>query len=120
MILPRRLRLNLLAAVSALAISAAHASDIAVSSGTVTSQVTGNTRTITQTTTRAVINWTELSVAAGDTLTFAQPNSNSITLNRVVGSPVAGSTNVTIAPSQINGTISANGQVWILVRLLHR
>jgi filamentous hemagglutinin family protein len=114
MILPQRLRLSLLGAASALAISAAHANDIVSSSGinaTIATTGTGTTvtgRTITQTSARAVINWSSLDVASGHTLTFDQPNASSIVLNRVVGSANA------IAPSQINGTISANGQVWIL------
>ncbi|MFZ4109074.1 MAG: beta strand repeat-containing protein, partial [Polymorphobacter sp.] len=109
MVLPRQFRLMLLGAASVSAMSAAHASDIAVSSGTASIQATANTRTITQTSARAIINWSNLSVAAGDTLTFVQPNSNSITLNRVVGSAT-----VPITRSQIDGTIAANGQVWIL------
>jgi filamentous hemagglutinin family protein len=109
MVLPRQFRLMLLGAASVSAMSAAHASDIAVSSGTASIQATANTRTITQTSARAIINWTNLSVATGDTLTFVQPDINSITLNRVVGS-----TTVAIARSQIDGTIAANGQVWIL------
>ena len=115
MILPQRLRLSLLGAASALAISAAHANDIVSSSGintTIATTVTGGTvtgRTITQTGARAVINWSSLDVASGHTLTFNQLDASSIVLNRVVGS-----TNVPIARSQIDGTISANGQVWIL------
>ena len=109
MVLPRQFRLMLLGAASVSAMSAAHASDIAVSSGTASIQATANTRTITQTSARAIINWSNLSVAAGDTLTFVQPDQNSITLNRVVGSAT-----VQIARSQIDGTIAANGQVWIL------
>ncbi|WP_295493664.1 filamentous hemagglutinin N-terminal domain-containing protein, partial [Sphingorhabdus sp. EL138] len=97
-----------------MAISAAHANDIVSSSGintTIATTGTGTTvtgRTITQTSERAVINWSSLDVASGHTLTFVQPNPSSIVLNRVIGSA-----NV-IARSQIDGTISANGQVWIL------
>ncbi|WP_303795107.1 autotransporter-associated beta strand repeat-containing protein, partial [Sandarakinorhabdus limnophila] len=104
----------LLGAASGLAMSAAHANDILSSSGiNTTIATTANSRTITQTGARAVINWTSLDVASGHTLTFVQPNASSIVLNRVIGSPVVGSANV-IARSQIDGTISANGQVWIL------
>ncbi|WP_341908041.1 autotransporter-associated beta strand repeat-containing protein, partial [Sandarakinorhabdus limnophila] len=95
--------------------SAAHANDTIVnSSGTNITIATPTTtsRTITQTGqpgARDVINWTSLNVASGHTLNFVQPSASSIVLNRVVG-PQGGA----ITPTQINGTISANGQVWIL------
>ncbi|MEN9932978.1 MAG: hypothetical protein RIS17_1551, partial [Pseudomonadota bacterium] len=80
----------------------------AVNAGTISNVVTstdGLTTTITQTSQRAVLDWTQLSVAAGSTLAFAQPNANAVTLNRVA---TGGPTTV------IDGTISANGKVWIL------
>jgi filamentous hemagglutinin family protein len=64
----------------------------------------GNSTVITQSTQKAVINWQDFSVAAGGTVQFAQPNTQSITLNRVIGS----------GGSVIDGTLSANGQVWII------
>ena len=73
---------------------------------------TGNfnsgTNTVTQTSSRAVFEWSDISVAQGATLTFAQPNAQSITLNRVVGTAQG------FAATNIDGTINANGQVWIL------
>ena len=60
--------------------------------------------TVTQSTQRAVLNWPSLSVELGKTLVFAQPDASSVTLNRVAPG----------SPSFIDGTISANGQVWIL------
>jgi len=118
MLSPRRFRLMLLGAVSSTAFSTAHAADVvlptgtiqSVSSGTVTSASSRTQTTVTQTSARAVINWSNLSVASGDTLEFVQPNSSSITLNRVVGPSGGGP----IAQTQINGTVNANGQVWIL------
>ncbi|HWJ68792.1 MAG TPA: filamentous hemagglutinin N-terminal domain-containing protein [Sphingobium sp.] len=59
---------------------------------------------VTQSTTKAVIEWQDFSVAQGDLLRFVQPDSKSITLNRVTGD----------RPSRIDGTIEANGQVWLL------
>ncbi|MCM0032143.1 two-partner secretion domain-containing protein, partial [Sandarakinorhabdus limnophila] len=101
----------LLGAASGLAMSTAHANDIVSSSGiNTTIATTATSRTITQTAARAVINWTSLDVASGHTLNFAQPNASSIVLNRVVGLPNGGA----ITPTQIDGAISANGQVWIL------
>jgi filamentous hemagglutinin family protein len=51
-----------------------------------------------------VINWQSLSLGAGASLTFQQPNSAAIALNRVTG-PDA---------SIINGNILANGQIWLI------
>ena len=59
---------------------------------------------VTQTTSKAVIEWQDFSVDGGGLLRFVQPDSKSITLNRVTGS----------AASRIDGTIEANGQVWLL------
>ncbi|WP_416908651.1 MAG: YDG domain-containing protein [Polymorphobacter sp.] len=76
-----------------------------VADGTATYAATGTLATITQTTNRAVLDWANgLNVSEGSTLTFAQPDSTSITLNRVTSN----------TPSLIDGTVTANGQVWIL------
>ncbi len=76
----------------------------AVVSGQAGITTSGNTTVITQSTPKAVINWQDFSVAAGGTVQFAQPDKQSIALNRVIGS----------GASVIDGTLSANGQVWIL------
>ncbi|MDR0533750.1 MAG: filamentous hemagglutinin N-terminal domain-containing protein [Verrucomicrobiales bacterium] len=60
--------------------------------------------TINQTSNAAVINWQSFSIGAGETTKFIQPSSASATLNRVLG----GQTSI------INGTLSANGQVYLL------
>ena len=64
----------------------------------------GATTIINQATAKAIINWQDFSVAQGAAVQFNQPNSASITLNRVTGSNI----------STINGAIRANGQVWLL------
>ena len=65
----------------------------------------GSTTTITQSTDRAVINWNTFNINAGETTRFIQPNSGSVALNRVTGG---------LGPSTIYGTLTANGQVWII------
>ena len=81
----------------------------APSGGTVTSgnaiiSQSGNTTNINQSSNKASINWTDFSVKTNETVNFNQPNSSSITLNRVVGNE----------KSVIDGALNANGQVWIL------
>ncbi|WP_340315208.1 beta strand repeat-containing protein, partial [Rhizorhabdus argentea] len=100
-------RRALVAAVSLLALSTAEAGEIGapvVVRGAATLSVEGSTTIVNQTSGKAVINWSSLSVPGGSTLRFQQPDSSSITLNRVTGGGV----------SNIDGMISANGQVWIL------
>lgn len=52
----------------------------------------------------AVLNWQGFSIGAGSTVHFAQQNTASQVLNRVVGED----------PSHILGTLSSNGRVWLL------
>ena len=59
---------------------------------------------ITQSTQNAVLNWQSFNVAQGESVRFVQPNSNSVALNRVLGSD----------PSSILGTLSANGKVFLV------
>ncbi|MBV9418485.1 MAG: filamentous hemagglutinin N-terminal domain-containing protein, partial [Alphaproteobacteria bacterium] len=75
-----------------------------VVSGGATIGGTQNNTVINQSTQRALINWQNFSVAAGGSVQFNQPNSGSITVNRVIGSEA----------SSINGSLFANGQVWLL------
>ena len=75
-----------------------------VVTGSATISSTGTATTINQSTNRALINWDSFSIAAGGSVRFNQPNSGSITLNRVIGS----------APSSIYGSLLANGQVWLI------
>ncbi|MGH6990169.1 MAG: filamentous hemagglutinin N-terminal domain-containing protein, partial [Stellaceae bacterium] len=53
---------------------------------------------------KAVINWNSYSVAPNESVIYQQPGASSIALNRVLGG----------APSQILGSIQANGQVWLV------
>ncbi len=103
------LRLALLSAGSLLAASAASAADlnggiVAAGAAQIGAQDASGQTLITQTTQKAVINWTDFSVASGDSVRFVQPGTSSVTLNRVTGGNV----------SKIDGGLSANGQVWLL------
>lgn len=75
-----------------------------VAAGTATIASGATSVTVTQTSNRAVINWSSFSVGQGDSVTFAQPNASSATLNRVTGN----------ATSQIAGNISSNGAVYLV------
>ncbi|RXJ85254.1 filamentous hemagglutinin N-terminal domain-containing protein [Arcobacter sp. CECT 8985] len=75
-----------------------------VTSGSATITQNKTVTNINQTSNKATINWKNFSIAKNESVNFKQPNSNSITLNRVIGNE----------KSIINGTLNANGQVWIL------
>ena len=65
----------------------------------------GQTMNITQTSARAVVNWTGFSIGAQDRVQIEQtPGSTSVMLNRVTGG----------AESQIMGSLSANGHVYLI------
>ena len=66
-----------------------------------------NSVIVNQTTDKAIINWNTFNISTGGSATFNQPNSSSITLNRVTGG---------LGPSVIDGTITANGRVFIINR----
>ncbi|WP_418186373.1 MBG domain-containing protein [Aliarcobacter lanthieri] len=75
-----------------------------VVNGTATINQAGNTTNINQSTNKSIINWQSFNIGNGETVNFNQPNSNSITLNRVVGNE----------KSIIDGALNANGQVWLI------
>ena len=82
-----------------------------VTSGTVTVAAPvalpagGNQLVVTQSTPKAVINWSSFDVASNSVVTFNQPSATASVLNRVT----AGT-----SPSQIFGQIQANGQVVLV------
>jgi filamentous hemagglutinin family protein len=73
---------------------------------TVTGTGTGNV-TVNQSTNNAIINWHTFNIGAGESVRFNQPGSSSIALNRVTGG---------LGPSEIMGTLSANGRVFVINR----
>src|SRR5229473_3618803 len=77
---------------------------VAGGSATVQGQGT-STVTVTQGSDRAIINWNTFNLGSGELTRFVQPNSGSIALNRVTGG---------LGPSQIYGTIEANGRIYLV------
>jgi filamentous hemagglutinin family protein len=65
---------------------------------------TPQTLNVIQGSDKAIINWQGFSIAAGETVNFLQPNAQSVTLNRVIGTD----------PSAIFGSITANGTVMLV------
>jgi filamentous hemagglutinin family protein len=64
----------------------------------------GNTLTIQQGSQRAIINWQDFSIGTGQLTKFLQPGTNAAALNRVISGN----------PSQLLGTLEANGQVILV------
>jgi filamentous hemagglutinin family protein len=83
---------------------AADAANASVSAGAAGIATVGNVTTINQSSQRAAIDWTSLSTRANEALIFNQPNAQAIALNRITGS----------SPSELLGSLTANGQVFIL------
>lgn len=74
-----------------------------VVAGQATLSQSGNTLTIDQSTSKAVLSWQSFDIGAGYTVNFEQPGASSVALNRVLGSD----------PSAIFGHLNANGQVFL-------
>jgi trimeric autotransporter adhesin len=63
--------------------------------------------TINQSTQNAIINWHTFNIGRGESVTFQQPNSGSVALNRVIGG---------LGPSEILGHLTANGRIFLINR----
>ena len=74
-----------------------------VTAGSASIATTPTATNITQSTNRAAIDWTSYNIGSQQSVNYQQPNSTSVTLNRVTSSD----------PSQIAGKINANGQIVI-------
>jgi filamentous hemagglutinin family protein len=73
-------------------------------SGSASLSRSGTLLRVDQATDRAILNWRSFDVAAGHGVEFRQPDSSAVALNRIHDA----------APSRILGTLSANGQVYLL------
>ena len=65
---------------------------------------TAQSTVVNQATQKAVINWQSFGIAGNESVQFIQPSSTSVVLNRIVGSDA----------SRIFGSLSANGQVFLV------
>ncbi|MDB5720047.1 MAG: hypothetical protein JWP15_665, partial [Alphaproteobacteria bacterium] len=75
-----------------------------VTAGTATIGGTMGTTVISQTSHGAVIDWRGFDVGTAETVRFDQPDASAVTLNRVLATD----------PSRIDGTITANGRIFIV------
>ena len=100
---PSRLLMLLLAGCG-VAVHAAPTGGQVVSGNVQIQAPSGNTLNILQTSDKGIINWGSFSIATGERVNFQQPGASSVTLNRVIGNDL----------SQIYGTLSANGQVFLV------
>ena len=82
----------------------AHPAGGSVVEGSASISESANTTTINQASQRAAVNWQSFNVGSTQTITFAQPSSSAVALNRVIGPD----------PSQIAGHVDANGQVALV------
>src|SRR6266545_2847507 len=62
---------------------------------------------VNQTSNSAIINWNTFNIGVRESVRFNQPGSSSVVLNRVTGG---------LGPSEILGTLTANGRVFIINR----
>jgi filamentous hemagglutinin family protein len=75
-----------------------------IAAGSATIATSGNTLNVDQSTQRAVIDWRSFNIAPSETTKFNQPSSSSVTLNRIDDPD----------PSQILGTLTANGNIILI------
>lgn len=78
-------------------------SGMQVTHGQATAVMSGNRLNVTAAD-KSVLQWQQFSIGAGNTVSFQLPTSASRVLNQVTGGN----------PSQILGTLSSNGQVWLI------
>ncbi|MBY0241968.1 MAG: filamentous hemagglutinin N-terminal domain-containing protein, partial [Burkholderiaceae bacterium] len=75
-----------------------------LAAGQATVAQTGNRMDIVQQSGKAILNWDSFNIGTGAAVTFHQPGADAVILNRVASN----------APSQLLGSLSANGKVWLV------
>jgi filamentous hemagglutinin family protein len=76
-----------------------------VTNGSASINSSGNTTVIQQNSQQAIIQWNSFNIQNGEKTQFVQPNSSSVALNRI---------NPNQGVSQINGSLSSNGQIVLI------
>ncbi len=94
-------------AIGLLAVEPAHALPQGgqVVGGAASISSAGSQLTVQQSTQRAVINWQNFDISAGEHVVFQQPSASSVTLNRVTGG---------MGASQLLGNLTANGTLMLV------
>ena len=64
----------------------------------------GSQMTVHQGSDKLILNWNSFNIGTGGSVHFEQPHASSVVLNRVLGG----------GASQIDGQLTANGQVWLI------
>lgn len=98
----RQLYMAVLGAMSSSAYALPQGGNVTVGDASISNS--GNVMTVEQASDRAVLQFDSFNVDASETVNFVQPSSNSVTLNRVLGSDL----------SEIHGSINANGHVYLI------
>jgi filamentous hemagglutinin len=75
-----------------------------VTSGSATAVQAGNSLTVQQSSSKAILNWSSFNVSADGKVVFNQPTATSIALNRIFD----------VNPSTVFGSVSANGQIYLI------
>src|SRR5258706_2370351 len=76
--------------------------------GTATIQGQGGPAVIVnQSSSSAIVNWNTFNIGVNESVRFNQPGASSVVLNRVTGG---------LGPSEILGTLTANGRVFVINR----
>ena len=84
-------------------VQAADFANATVVGGSISGSTVGTLTTVTQTSQRGALDWTQLSTAATETLRFDLPNASAMIFNRITGT----------SPSQFLGSTNSIGQVFI-------
>jgi filamentous hemagglutinin family protein len=90
-----------LSALASMAQALPQGGNVAAGSGSITSA--GSNLTVNQGTQKLIVDWQSFGIAAGESVQFVQPSASAVALNRVLGNN----------RSEIFGSLSANGQVFL-------
>src|SRR5262245_34687525 len=82
------------------ALAQALPTDGVVTRGSGSIGTSGSAMTVTQTSQRAIFDFSTYNIGSGASVTYAQPNASAVAVNRVPPSP---------GPSQIDGVLGPNG-----------